>query len=198
MTRYALGVDPGSHGTGLALVDLDTTDPTIPMPWPSPRLLHSTTVRPATRPPGGSSPVLIDPAYLQEVAGTVLEHARQLGDPFTVILEGLVPPNPHVNRRNGRATTNVLPLLHTAGVFAVVLHRATSAGLDVAVVRPGKNGSSFFGCYPAALVTDSERRAPGWERAVAGTGNLKDARSAYDLTRNHQSRLPRQHFNVYV
>lgn len=196
MTRYVLGVDPGSRGTGLALVDLDTEDPTVPMPLYAPHLLTSCTVSPDEAPPHAHR-VILDPAYLNRVAAEVLEAARTCDGPFRVIIEGVVPPNPHVNRKNAKATTNVTPMLHTAAVFGVVLHRATSAGLDVAVVWPGKNGSGFLGTYPAALVSPSERRAAAWERQVAGRGKLKDARSAYDLTRNMHTRLPRRQHGVY-
>jgi len=89
-----------------------------------------------------------------------------------VALEGVVPITPHAGDK---------PINPTGLVYAAVVLGACAARFpNAAIVRPGRMGSNVLAAYPAQLVSDGERRRVGWEMRV-GTGQLRHARSAYDV-----------------
>lgn len=171
MTMLVLGVDPGARRTGIVVADITARHALV-------------TDASVDRPDDGLRLPQPSPAYLRAVVDRLDElcSAHPIG---LVAVEGVVAPNPHMNRTNGRAVTSVEPLITTAAVMGAVLAWACAEGLPpVVVVRPGKNGSRPLGAYPDALVTDAERRSvegKPWQLRTAGKGGLKDARSAWDV-----------------
>lgn len=170
-----VGVDPGARETGVALVDTRTRE-----------ILASTTVR---RPAAAQAPILeVEPDYLVDVVAVVHAYAFGTRDPRAsaapyfrdaelVAVEG-------VRRPSWRVAGKVKPtdpsaIIATAFVAGAVLAR--SWGVPLVVVPPGRNGSQEYGTYPAELVTASERRGSGWELRLAGDGQLRHERSAYDV-----------------
>jgi hypothetical protein len=174
VSAVVLGVDPGAKGTGLALVAHG-------------QLRHAETVRTVR-----ADPLRPAHTYLASVLEQVtlaLIDAGQRGELVEAIaVEGVTKPNPHMNRRNGRAATDPSHIMGAAMVFGAVV--AHDWPVRVLVVRPGGNGSRPLGAYPSPLVSDAERRVSGWQMRPAGTGKLKDQRSAYDVAREAAQYVP--------
>lgn len=178
-----VGVDPGARGTGVVVIDTDLVR-TLAQPSTRPVVLSAGTVRrlddgPVTSPP---------PAYLVAVADAVREavdeHAAEL-----VAVEGVTAPTGFADGKRHRIDPSYI--IAAGMAFAAVVSRGYGAHL--VIVRPGQNGSRPLGTYPDALVSAAERRnrrtvdLPAAERGVpwqlrpAGSGQLKDQRSAYDV-----------------
>lgn len=163
------GVDPGSRGSGLAVIDTRPNLASMSGAGIAPLLLASTTVRrPTTEPVTQPSP-----AYLARVVEQVRYYV-DLHHPDLIAVEGITAPNAHVR------VTNPEHILAAAMVYGAVL--AHGWGVPLIVIKPGGHGSKPLGWYPDALVSDAERR-PGsqWRLRNAGHGQLKDQRSAYDV-----------------
>ena len=156
MTR--IGVDPGARDTGLIIIRDDGT-------------VTGATVH------NDGALLPVPTRYLRDVVDTI----RELSDTDTprVFVESVTRPSWHVAKNASRgAASNPESLLGTCMVLGAVLDAFPQATL----VPPGKNGSRPLGTYPAALVSDGERRKPGWEMRV-GTGKLRHQRSAWDVAR---------------
>lgn len=157
-----LGVDPGGRWTGILVrrgVDV---------------LAHVTVTRDTDEDAdAGTRGVGVGPAYVADVCIAAAEladvHAVDL-----VAVESVVAPNPHVNRRNGKATTNPTGALGAAMVYGAILRDWPAA----VIVAPAGNGSLPLSAYPPELVSDQERRR-GLNRI--GDGKLRHVRSAYDV-----------------
>lgn len=98
--------------------------------------------------------------YAAEVAAHV-ERIVDGADTFTVKVEDIVAPNPHLGLSNPKHAINTARLIG----YLEALY-------DCELVRPGKKGGRPLSEYPAALVADNEPK---------GTGKLRHARSAYDI-----------------
>lgn len=154
-----LGVDPGSRTTGLCVITADGTviehdlvENTAEQRFPAPRAYLKAT--------------------LMRAHDLVLEH-----DPEVLAIETIRRPNWHMK---GRAAADPSDLLATAQVLgAIQSHHWPRC--KVASIAPRRNGSRPMGLYPPALVTDGERRKPGWEARCNGSSLLRHIRSAYDV-----------------
>ncbi|GAB7515151.1 hypothetical protein TSUKUMMB_00260 [Rhodococcus sp. no. 34] len=80
----------------------------------------------------------------------------------------------------GRAAVDPTALLATAEILGAILGFPWTN--HVIQIRPNKNGSQPLGTYPGVLVSPGERRKAGWEARIGG-GQLRHARSAYDVAR---------------
>lgn len=163
-----LGVDPGARSTGLCLIhgrDIlahETITHDTPNLLPVPR------------------------TYLRDVVERI-NWIRRLNpglDP-SLAVEDVVRPNWHMN---GRAAADPSALLATAAVLGAVL-AIDSRGRTVLQVRPSGNGSRPLGAYPDELVSAGERRKAGWQMRI-GSGQLRHARSAYDVALSALREIP--------
>lgn len=159
-----LGVDPGGVDTGMVVRECD-------------QVVYQLVAHRAADETGPRG-VGVGPEYLRQLTDC-LEHLVEVYGVHLVAIEGVVRPNPHVNRRNGRSVTDPGPIIATAIVLGHVHATATALGRDVVWVPPGRNGSLQLAAYPAQLVSDRER-AKGLNR-VGDSGILRHARSAYDV-----------------
>ena len=114
--------------------------------------------------------------YLTRVVQEIHDMTRGVDEAVTVRVEGVTRPNWHVAKAaGGGSASNPEALLGTAQVLGAVLSH-----FPCEVVAPGGHGSKPMGAYPPELVSDGERRRPGWELRV-GTGKLRHQRSAWDI-----------------
>lgn len=154
-----IGVDPGGRTTAIVAVDTTTSEPVALI------LVKNT---------GDLLPLPAD--YLRAVAADVNRMASEHGAEL-VRVEGVTRPSWHVGGKAKGAATNPTGLLGAAQVLGAVVAATTA---PVEVIPPGRNGSLPNARYPVALVGEGERRRPGWETRT-GTGQLRHARSAYDV-----------------
>lgn len=156
-----IGVDPGARTTAVVAVDTATHEPLALV------LVRNT---------GDLLPLPAD--YLRAVTTDVARMAAD-HDAELVRVEGVNRPNWHIGGKAKGAATDPTGLLGAAQVLGAVV---ATAHIPVEIIPPGRNGSAPMGAYPAALVSTGERRTPGWETRT-GTGQLRHARSAYDVAR---------------
>ena len=160
-----VGVDPGSRSTGITarnghdVVAWDVVE----------RSADETEVGP------GVDYIRAVLAGINSMHTTVLDTVPALRM-VRFAVEGVRRPNPHVNRRNGKATTDPTGVIGAAMVLGAVL-----ADLAAIVVPPGGNGSGLLASYPHALVTDAERRK-GVNRPAGQSAAIRHARSAWDVS----------------
>ena len=155
--RTVLGIDPGARATGLCVLAGDQI------------LAHQTVTSEGEIFPAERRYVL---AVLE--AGALL---LQTHDVDHVAVETITRPSWHMK---GRAAVDPTALLATAEVLGAVL--GVDWPVNVTQIRPNKNGSQPLGTYPGVLVSPGERRKAGWEARIGG-GQLRHARSAYDVAR---------------
>ncbi|MDV8005021.1 hypothetical protein [Rhodococcus sp. IEGM 1318] len=155
--RTVLGIDPGARATGLCVLSGDQI------------LAHRTITSegdyfPAQR------------LYVRDVVTTaVLLH--DLHEAELIAIETINRPSWHMK---GRAAVDPTALLATAEILGAILGFPWTN--HVIQIRPNKNGSQPLGTYPGVLVSPGERRKAGWEARIGG-GQLRHARSAYDVAR---------------
>lgn len=155
-----IGIDPGARTTGIIAT---TTTGEI--------LAHDLITN-----PGDLLPV--PPAYLAAVNTAIAAYTAAHG-PATLRVESITRPNWHVQKKAKRgAASNPEALIGTAMVLGAVL----AIHPDAELIQPKNNGGNPLACYPTELVGPRERAKPGWEQRV-GTGQLRHARSAYDIAR---------------
>ncbi|HET6919852.1 MAG TPA: hypothetical protein VFI46_10355 [Jiangellaceae bacterium] len=104
------------------------------------------------------------------------QHLPTVVDDFNglVAIEGVRPPSPHVR------VIDVGPLLDACFVAGYVHAGMRIQGRPVVVVPPGGHGAGALSSYPAALVSDAERRH-GLTRAAGSSSVLRHCRAAYDV-----------------
>jgi hypothetical protein len=102
--------------------------------------------------------------YLAEVQAAIFDAVtcKWPEESFTVAVEGLVTPTPHMG------TISLQGLLDTAVVLGAVMGWYP----DAVVVPPGDNGAGPLGSYPSRLVGAREK---------LGAGHARHARSAWDV-----------------
>lgn len=105
--------------------------------------------------------------------GVVLDALVYWSDLDLVAVEGVTAPSPHLR------LTNPAPLLDAALLAGGVVGAALAREVDVVLVPPGGHGAGVLTYYPAALVSDGERRH-GLARA-GGSSPLRHCRSAWDV-----------------
>ncbi|EGD24683.1 hypothetical protein HMPREF0724_11801 [Prescottella equi ATCC 33707] len=154
-----LGIDPGGRSTGLCLIiGRDVVE-------------HQVVVNAAEK------MLPIELTYVHEVLGamaTMVERTALVVD-VTIAVEDVVRPSWHMK---GRAAADPSALLATAQILGACV--AFDPTMRTVLVRPRGNGSRALGEYPTALVSAAERRKDGWRTRI-GTGQLRHARSAYDV-----------------
>jgi hypothetical protein len=160
-----LGIDPGARSTGLCVL----SDGEI--------LAHQTVTSEGDIFPTDRLYVLDVLAVAEEI---LTDHKIGL-----VAVETIIRPNWHMN---GRAAADPTALLATAEVLGAI--KGHHWPVDVVQIRPNKNGSRPLGAYPDELISPAERRKKGWEHRIGG-GQLRHARSAYDVARLASSKLAR-------
>ena len=155
--RTVLGIDPGARATGLCVLSGD-------------RIVAHRTI---------TSEGEIFPAERRYVLAVLDAGATllQIHNVDLVAVETITRPSWHMK---GRAAVDPTALLATAEVLGAVL--GVDWPVNVTQIRPNKNGSQPLGTYPGELVSPGERRKPGWENRIGG-GQLRHARSAYDVAR---------------
>lgn len=170
MTAW-IGIDPGGRDTGVVALDRTRVD--------VPRLITGVVV---TREVDEDTVdqtrgVEIGPRYLAQVLDAVdgaiaaVECVR-----VRLAVETVVPPNPHVTRRDGRSLTNPKDAIAAAIVLGAVLAR-----WPVAVrVPPSRNGAALLATYPPEFVTAGERRL-GLNRPAQHNARVCHLRSAWDV-----------------
>lgn len=159
MHAAIIGIDPGARNSGVVLVRPHT-----------PPQFHTVL---------NEGDILPPPAdYLHDVISAVY-HLIDQGNVEHIALESLVRPNWHVG--GGRAAKNPEALMGTAVVLGAVL--AYRWPLPLHLVPPVANGGKPLAAYPAELISDGEKRRPGWQMRI-GTGELRHVRSAYDVALN--------------
>ncbi|MDV6267049.1 hypothetical protein [Rhodococcus globerulus] len=163
--NVTLGIDPGARSTGLCVLSGGEI------------LAHQTVTSEGDIFPAQRRYVL---AVLE--AGAVL---LQIHDVTHVAVETITRPSWHMK---GRAAADPTALLATAEVLGAVL--GVDWPVNVTQIRPNKNGSRPLGAYPDELISPAERRKKGWEHRI-GSGQLRHARSAYDVARLASSKLAR-------
>lgn len=128
----------------------------------------------AIRNPGELLP--LPAGYIADVLATVADVAGN-ADPLVVRVEDVTRPSWHVAKdaKHG-AATNPTGLLATAQVLGAIRAAYPQAQL----VAPRRNGSRPLGTYPDALVSQGERRKPGWQTRI-GSGKMRHLRSAWDI-----------------
>ncbi len=154
--RTVLGIDPGARATGLCVLSGDQI------------VAHRTITSEGEIFPAERRYVL---AVLE--AGATL---RQIHDVDLVAVETITRPSWHMK---GRAAVDPTALLATAEVLGAVLGvtgPSTSPKSD-----PTKTGHNHS-APTRELVSPAERRKAGWENRIGG-GQLRHARSAYDVAR---------------
>lgn len=191
MTTW-LGIDPGGRDTGVIALDRARGQ--------APRLIsHETVTRTVDEDTVDQTRgVQVGPRYLAEVLDAV---DRAIGTATAVTggaprvaVETVVPPNPHVTRRDGNSLTNPKDAIAAAIVLGAVLTRWP----DAVRVPPSRNGRALLATYPPELVTRAERRLglnrpaqhrakachtrSAWDVALAGPGYARAAHAAH-LTR---------------
>lgn len=154
-----VGIDPGGRTTAIIAADTTTGEPLALV------MVDNT---------GDLLPLPVD--YVRAVANDAQRLADQ-HNATTVRVEGINRPSWHVGGKAKGAATNPTGLLAAAQILGAVIATTTR---PVEVIPPGRNGSRPMGAYPPALVSDGERRTPGWQTRT-GTGKLRHARSAYDV-----------------
>lgn len=160
-----IGIDPGARSTGVtARLDFDV------VAWDVvERGADETEVGP------GVDYIRAVLAGIHGMYTTVLDTVPALRM-VRFAVEGVRRPNPHVNRRNGKATTDPTAIIGAAMVLGAVL-----ADRAAIVVPPGGNGSGLLASYPHVLVTDAERRK-GVNRPAGQSATIRHARSAWDVS----------------
>lgn len=195
MTTW-LGIDPGGRDTGVVALDRARLD--------VPRLITGVVV---TREVDEDTVdqtrgVEIGPRYLAQVLAAVegaIAAAVNATECVRVRLavETVVPPNPHVTRRDGRSLTNPKDAIAAAIVLGAVLTRWP----DTVRVPPSRNGAALLATYPPELVTAGERRLglnrpaqhnaqvchlrSAWDVALQGPGYARAARTAHLTRQEH-------------
>jgi len=94
----------------------------------------------------------------------------------SIAVEGVVRPNPHVNRKNGNAVIDPGPAIGTGMVLGAILALYPRA----VIVPPGGNGAGMLATYPHALITPGEMRR-GLNRPAGDTAAVRHCRSAWDV-----------------
>ncbi|WP_064443954.1 hypothetical protein [Rhodococcus sp. YH3-3] len=155
--KTVLGIDPGARATGLCVLSGDEI------------IAHRTITSEGEIFPAERRYVLA----VLEAGATLL----QIHNVDLVAVETITRPSWHMK---GRAAVDPTALLATAEVLGAVL--GVDWPVNVTQIRPNKNGSQPLGTYPGELVSPGERRKPGWENRIGG-GQLRHARSAYDVAR---------------
>ena len=164
--RTVLGIDPGARATGLCVLSGDEI------------IAHRTIT-------SGGAYFPAQRLYVRDVVTTaVLLH--DLYEAELIAIETITRPSWHMK---GRAAVDPTALLATAEVLGAVL--GVDWPVNVTQIRPNKNGSQPLGAYPGVLVSPAERRKAGWEARIGG-GQLRHARSAYDVAR-HATKLARKY-----
>jgi len=163
--RTVLGIDPGARATGLCVLSGDQI------------VAHQTITSEGELFPAERRYVLA----VLEAGATLL----QIHDVDLVAVETITRPSWHMK---GRAAVDPTALLATAEVLGAVL--GVDWPVNVTQIRPNKNGSQPLGTYPGVLVSSGERRTAGWEARIGG-GQLRHARSAYDVARLASHELAR-------
>ena len=167
-----VGVDPGARSTGInARLGAD------PLAW---QIVEPTEDETEVGPGAHYLSLVLD--MVREVVWTAyrdpsMDRSRT---PWSPAVEGVRRPNPHLNRRNGKATTDPTAIIGTAMVLGAVLAQYP----DAVIVPPGSNGSGALASYPVELVTPAERRLLAKDPAmVAGQrAAIRHARSAWDVS----------------
>ena len=165
--RTVLGIDPGARATGLCVLSGDQI------------VAHQTVTSEGEIFPAERRYVL---AVLE--AGAAL---LQIHDIDLLAVETITRPSWHMK---GRAAVDPTALLATAEVLGAVL--GVVWPVNVTQIRPNKNGSQPLGTYPGELVSPGERRKAGWENRIGG-GQLRHARSAYDVARLASTKFARKY-----
>lgn len=165
-----VGVDPGARATGITVrVGREYV-------W------HTIVVRDRDETEVGPGPVYV--SAVARVVGAAIsdghahvEERTGHASVYRVAVEGVRRPNPHVNRRNGKAVTDPTGIIGAALVLGGIL----AAYPHAVIVPPGNNGSGLLAAYPAQLVTAAERRL-GLDRPAGQSSDLRHARSAWDVS----------------
>lgn len=149
-----LGVDPGARETGLVLAR-------------GRDLLGHDVVIGAEKITARGCPIY--GTYLHQVVAAMDELLERAGllAPAVVAVESLRPPSPHMG------LTNVAGAMATAAVIGAVVEWANKRLLELLLVEPAELGKSPLQAYPAEL---------RGVRETKGTGILRHARSAWDVT----------------
>lgn len=164
-----LGIDPGARSTGLCVL----SDGEI--------LAHQTVTSEGDIFPAQRRYVLNVVSTAASLYEAINVHSTY--DIDLVAIETITRPSWHMK---GRAAVDPSALLATAEVLGAILGHAWP--VDVIQVRPSKNGSRPLGAYPDELISPAERRKKGWEHRIGG-GQLRHARSAYDVARLASSKI---------
>jgi hypothetical protein len=160
-----LGIDPGGRHMGVVLQTADN-------------LLSHLVVEvakgkePLTRRHLRDAVAAAESLVLDLVGG----EARQL----VVAVESVVQPG---GFRNGRRDPiNMHHLIGTATLYGALLQHTWPGDAVVVSVPPNHHGSGALASYPAALVTDAERRK-GLNRPAGQSALIRHARSAWDVSK---------------
>lgn len=155
------GVDPGARWTGIVIRSGREL------------IAHDVATRPKESPISdlGAGLDLWREQVLDAVHGSLVT-AREHGDQIALAVEGIVPPSPHVRRRDGNSLTDPTAIMATAVIFGALLQEYNGR---VIIVPPGGNGSRVMDSYPVEI------RGSG--RALKGPPMDKNrhARSAWDV-----------------
>lgn len=154
-----VGIDPGGRDTGVAVIEWTPLAPGVP------ELIASYTVHRAV---DGGELAEVPRSYLVDVQSAISSAIHDYGA-VGGGLEGIVKPNPHVNRRNGRSVIDPSGLLATATVVGAIMGRGWS--IPIYRVRPRHNGQLFpLNRYPDPIGTRGK-----------GHDKRRHERSAYDV-----------------
>ena len=162
MTTW-VGVDPGSRWTGICARDGTTLHG-----W---RVIDRLEIEPTSERPG---------IHTMEA---IVHAVADLADPATcrIAVEDMIPPNPHVTRKNGSSIVAVSSMLDVREVIGYLRCAYPAAVL----VRPDSHGSRTLVSYPDGLVTARERAYALKNKTLlrpAPQGSfMRHARSAYDI-----------------
>lgn len=169
-----IGVDPGGRSTGVIAMTLGASGEYL-------LLAHEVVTRDLDEDHiDGTRGVQVGPRYLAAVADAIARAhdtaTRATGETPRLAVETVVPPNPHVRRRDGNSLTNPRDALAAAMVYGAVLTIWPAA----IRVPPAGHGSRMLALYPTELVTAAERRH-GLDRAAGQASTMRHARSAWDI-----------------
>jgi len=158
-----VGIDPGARTTGVT-----ARDGTRLVGW---ILVDRTIVEPDTDRPG------------LPTMRAIVEAAARLADPATsrIAVEDLLPPNPHVTRKDGSSIIGWAAMLDVREIIGYVRCTYPAA----VVVRPHGYGSMALASYPDELVSARERAHALKHRTLLApapqSSTLRHARSGWDV-----------------